>query len=347
MGFVRRAGSEMSEVKRVAVACQGGGSHAAFAAGVLLGLMEPRNFERIDLVGLSGTSGGAVCASLAWSGLVRPGGGPAEASAALSTFWNELSAQDPVDAAVNFWSVSLARLPFSWEVSPYAIYAPAEPRLRELLKKHLLLPEPGARRRPPEIYLGATDVLNGGGLAFDSTALGIDQVIASAAVPPLFRAVTATDGDGQKHVCWDGLFARNPPIREFTNLKPAPPEEIWVVRINPVASTQEPVTMPDIIDRRNELSGNLSLDQEIFFIEKINELRQKSTQIADLYHHIEIRQVELSLDLDYPSKIDRGIRHIQGLMATGRKAAPTFFDDASRTKVMIESLVEPARETVS
>ena len=51
----------------------------------------------------------------------------------LAAFWNEVSAQDPVDAAVNFWSVSLARLPITWEVSPYAIYAPAEPRLRELL----------------------------------------------------------------------------------------------------------------------------------------------------------------------------------------------------------------------
>ena len=39
---------------------------------------------------------------------------------------------------------------------------------------------------------------------------------------------------------WDGLFGRNPPIREFTNLDPAPPQEIWVVRINPVASAQEP-----------------------------------------------------------------------------------------------------------
>lgn len=337
----------MSDVKKVAVACQGGGSHAAFAAGVLLELMELRNFPRIDLIGLSGTSGGAVCASLAWSGLVRPGGGPAAASAALNAFWDELSAQDPVDAAVNFWSVSLARLPFSWEVSPYRIYAPAEPRLRELLQKHLVLPEPGGRRKPPEIFLGATDVLRGGGLAFDSAALGVDQVIASAAVPPLFRAVTAKDKDGEQHLCWDGLFGRNPPIREFTNLKPAPPQEIWVVRINPLASADEPVTMPDIIDRRNELSGNLALDQEIFFINKINELRLQYPDLAARYQHIEIRQVELALDLDYPSKLDRGVRHIQRLIATGRQAAPSFFNDDSKEKVMVRSLIEPTRETVS
>lgn len=336
----------MSKVKRVAVACQGGGSHAAFAAGVLMELMEPQNFGQIDLVGLSGTSGGAVCASLAWSGLVRRGGGPAAASAALSAFWDELSAQDPLDAAINFWSVSLARLPFNWEISPYATYAPAEPRMRELLAKHLVLPPDGAPRTPPEIFLGATDILNGGGLAFESAALGIDQVIASAAVPPLFRAVIAKDKDGKDHLCWDGLFGRNPPLREFTDLDPAP-EEIWVVRINRFASAQEPVTMPDIIDRRNELSGNLSLDQEIHFIETINKLRKEIPELADRYRHIEIRQVELSLDLDYPSKLDRGATHIQRLIATGRQEAPKFFGSASKDKVMVRSLVEPTRQAVA
>lgn len=333
----------MSEARRVAIACQGGGSHAAFAAGVLMELLEPHNFRRIELVALSGTSGGAVCASLAWSGLVRPGGGPAAAGAALAAFWNEVSAQDPVDAAVNFWSVSLARLPITWEVSPYAIYAPAEPRLRELLARHLVLPPPDARRSPPEIFVGATDILQGGGLAFDSAALGVDQVVASAAVPPLFRAVTATDAAGGPHLCWDGLFARNPPIREFTNLAPAP-DEIWVVRINPLASAREPVTMPEIIDRRNELSGNLALDQEIAFIDKINELRLEGPALAERYRHIEIRQVELSLDLDYPSKLDRGVRHIQRLIATGRQAAGRFLHPDSKQKTMVTELAGTVRE---
>jgi NTE family protein len=46
-------------------------------------------------------------------------------------------------------------------------------------------------------------------------------------MPPLFRAVR-TRGT----FCWDGLFSRNPPIRGLTNLRP-PPDEIWIVRINP------------------------------------------------------------------------------------------------------------------
>ncbi len=333
----------MSEDKkrRIAVACQGGGSHAAFAAGALMEILEPGRFAGVELVGLSGTSGGAVCASLAWSGLVREGGGPSVASEVLRGFWADLSAQDPLDAAVNFWSVSLARLPVSWEISPYTVYAPAEPRLRSLLGQHLIFPKPGAPRQPPEIFIGATDVLKGGGLAFDASVLGIDHIIASAAVPPLFRAVRVAPD----HLCWDGLFSRNPPIREFTNLQSGPPDEIWIIRINPTAITHEPTLSSEIIDRRNELAGNLSLDQEIFFIEKINELRKEIEPLGKRYKHIEIRQIELALDLDYPSKLDRGVRHIQRLIETGRDAAGHFFKAAPEPKLKVRTLSEPVRET--
>ncbi|MER2507845.1 MAG: patatin-like phospholipase family protein [Amaricoccus sp.] len=333
----------MSKVarRRIAVACQGGGSHAAFAAGVLLEILEPGRFEGIELVGLSGTSGGAVCASLVWSGLVRDGGGPAVASETLASFWRDLSAQDPLDAAVNFWSVSLARLPVTWEISPYAVYAPAEPRMRTLLGQHLVFPKTGALRQPPEIFIGATDVLKGGGLAFDGSVLGIDHIIASAAVPPLFRAVRVSEDE----LCWDGLFSRNPPIREFTNLESGPPDEIWIVRINPKKIAHEPTLMSEINDRRNELAGNLSLDQEIFFIDKINELRKDIAPLAERYKHIEIREVELALDLDYPSKLDRGVRHIQRLIETGRDAAHHFFEAPPERRMMVKKLIEPARES--
>jgi NTE family protein len=322
-------------VRRVAIACQGGGSHAAFAAGVLMELMEPRHFDRIELVGLSGTSGGAVCASLVWSGLLRPGGGPKLAAEVLASFWDELSAQDPIDAVVNFWSVSFARFPIIWEVSPYTSHAPAEPRLRALLAKHLVLPSKSERHRPPEIFIGATDVLAGKGVAFDSAILGLDHIIASAAVPPLFRAIPV-----DRHLYWDGLFSRNPPLRELTNLAPAPPDEIWIIRINPLESTHEPMRMSQIIDRRNELSGNLALDQEIFFIEKINEFRAGVETLRERYRHIEIRQVELALDLDYPSKLDRSVSHIHRLIETGREVAPLFFSDASRGKARVQMLTD-------
>lgn len=52
------------------MACQGGGSHTAFTAGVL---KRPAKEERHEISGFSGASGGALCAILAWHGLLTGG----------------------------------------------------------------------------------------------------------------------------------------------------------------------------------------------------------------------------------------------------------------------------------
>ena len=60
---------------RVAIACQGGGSHTAFTAGVLKRLLGAHELAGFEVVGLSGTSGGAVrAARLVGTAGGRPGG---------------------------------------------------------------------------------------------------------------------------------------------------------------------------------------------------------------------------------------------------------------------------------
>src|SRR5215212_4680004 len=128
----------MSRAPRVAIACQGGGSHAAFVAGVLCKLLSPDLRDRFELTAISGTSGGAICASLAWAGLVAGGSeGQSNTLRRLQGFWKDLEVHDVLDAWTNFWSVWLTRAPFTAEVSPYAYVPIAEPRLRELLAAHL------------------------------------------------------------------------------------------------------------------------------------------------------------------------------------------------------------------
>ncbi len=309
-------------VPKVAIACQGGGSHAAFAAGVLCGLLDPSLRDKFQLVGLSGTSGGAVCAALAWSGLLC--GGPAEASHRLLGFWKDLETQDWMDAAVNMWGQWLARLPVSAEVSPYLYEPMAEGRMRQLLRRHVkfeALPKGAARRAKPKLLIGATEILTGQRVVFEGETLTEDDIIASAAIPPLFRAVPVGH-----HLYWDGLFTTNPPVREFTDLKP---DEIWVVQINPQKRAQEPMAMSDIADRRNELAGNLSLAQELYFVEKINELLGQHPTLAERYAPIQVRIVELDLPLDYPSKLDRSSAFIQELVLDGRRHAGRFFEPDS------------------
>src|ERR1700744_645094 len=84
--------------RRVAIACQGGGSHTAFTAGVLARLFEDDLCEH-DVVGLSGTSGGAVCALLAWSALRE--GDRGAVGPLLQEFWADNSATTPWEQLLN------------------------------------------------------------------------------------------------------------------------------------------------------------------------------------------------------------------------------------------------------
>lgn len=74
--------------KKIAIACQGGGSHTAFTAGALKRILEEdKNYE---IIALSGTSGGAICAVLARFGLLT--GGSDKAIKLLESFWKDISA---------------------------------------------------------------------------------------------------------------------------------------------------------------------------------------------------------------------------------------------------------------
>lgn len=111
------------EPKRVAIACQGGGSHTAFTAGVLKRLLRAEELKGHEVVGLSGTSGGAVCALLAWHYLLRGDG--AGAAQALDAFWRDNSASALHEQIANYWTVwasNLQNFVAVPTVSPYDHY---------------------------------------------------------------------------------------------------------------------------------------------------------------------------------------------------------------------------------
>ncbi len=301
----------------VGVACQGGGSHTAFTAGVLQRLLDGGH----RVTALSGTSGGAVCALLTWVGLQS--GGPAEASRLLERFWRANSATSVSDRVANAWLVGLARLEGHVALpvlSPYSYPEVARAALTDLLTRHVdvqrlteLQEAPGDDA--PLLLIGAVDVATGAHRTFSSRRreITLNAVLASAAVPPLFRAVH--EGDSYY---WDGLFSHNPPVRELPD---ADVDEIWVIRVNPRASFREPKTLADIADRRNELAGNLSLEQDLYLIDKVN---QWADRLGPPYRHIQVREIALNLDLDLPSKLDRKPSFINRLLDEGRSEAERF-----------------------
>ncbi len=305
-------------MRTVAIACQGGGSHTAFTGGVLQRLLAD---EDSRVVALSGTSGGAVCALLAWYGLLT--GGAAEAGRLLERFWEANAATTLSGKLANAWLVGLARLEGRVSlptVSPYAYPDVAGPALTDLLTDHvdvdrLARLQESAPGDQPLLLVGAVDVLSGDFQAFSSRRgeITVNAVLASAAVPLLFRAV-----EERGRYYWDGLFSQNPPVRELPD---AGPEEIWVVRINPRARPTEPRSVGDIADRRNELAGNLSLEQELYVIRKVNEWADR---LGPPYRRIEVREITLDLDLDLPSKLDRRPAFLRRLFDAGREQADAF-----------------------
>jgi NTE family protein len=150
----------------------------------------------------------------------------------------------------------------------------------------------------------------------------VETILASAAIPTLFRSVQLDDG-----TYWDGLFSQNPPVRELVEARP---DEIWVIQINPTRLDAEPRSAIEIADRRNELSGNLSLHQELRFIEKIDQLLEEGALAPDgKYRTIVIRVIELSRTRlsgasGVVSKLDRDPSFITGLIAHGEDRAEEF-----------------------
>jgi NTE family protein len=363
---------EKGHSTRVAIACQGGGSHAVFAAGALKRLLTEKQDEH-KVVAFSGTSGGAVCALLAWYGLLTKGAG--EAVRLLDSFWlRDMAANALPERAMNDWFVGWVGAQESTglvvEQSPYFFPEFGKDRLEDAIKNNVRFADIGERLVKPEspmLFIGAVNALTGDFRVFKShradededkafvfnasreDAISVEAMLASAAVPFLFKAVRTGEAvywdraDSAeppvrigKGVYWDGLYSQNPPIRDLTD---ADPDEIWVLQINPEEIDDEPQMGADIRDRRNELAGNISLNQELYFVRKINELvrrfgeyeggeirlREGADPDGRGYGIIKVRRIELFMpSLSASSKLDRAPEFLAELMRHGGEQAGHF-----------------------
>ncbi len=305
---------------RVAIACQGGGSHTAFTAGVLQNLLANLP-EDVEVVALSGTSGGAMCAALAWDGLLR--GDPQRAVQKLQAFWQAVSAREMGDRILNqtlMGIMGLRDLMILPEVSPYHLPPLGEERFRAILEQHFdfeelrrLARQPGA----PILQIGAVEVLSGHFEIFTGEDLCVESLLASAAVPELFRAVHVP-GRG---VFWDGLFSQNPPIHDLIEHQL---DELWLIQINSSTCPRIPTETHEILDRRNALAGNLSMEQELRFIDEINRAIAQGRINDPRFHPIQVSRIALDRELNYRSKLDRRPEMLEELREYGRTKCRWF-----------------------
>lgn len=339
---------------KIAIACQGGGTQTAFTAGALRRILTDPGLDRdFEIVALSGTSGGAVCSVMAWYGLIAHADEPEKrgqhAADLIFDFWEANSAHDPLDLYVtNPTIVALHRLVDAGLMPAYppppGLPGQVYGRLRSLIETLVPFDSlPGLLRAAPNhptLLCGAVDVLSGEFAVFEEACpdpawhrnvatdapaeVSVDTILASAAVPPLMPAVSVGKGP-----FWDGLFAHNPPIRSIVECDASMrPDEIWVLQIDPEKASKIPVSPTAVVDRRFELSSNLSMNGELHWIRQINQWIDQGVLPAESFKTIDVARVPISQalgdSLDLASKVDRNPAFLRQLMADGEAQVNAF-----------------------
>ena len=356
---------------RVAIACQGGGSQTAFTAGALKALCEANIIDEIDVVSISGTSGGAVCAALVWYAFLK---GERPIWQRLMDFWKDNTAKNWAEQIFNQTIINSLRMVNTGRVPAYQI-SPASPWSRTMMQFATIGQRPeftdfsallrtyidfseiaawGPRPGRPVLIVGAANVTSGKLSKFVSSRepIRLEHILASCAVPAIFPAVEIGE-----HAYWDGLFSDNPPVSELIHAASVGaeniPEEIWLIKINPTASCKIPVLPSDIVDRRNQLEGNISLFHQLSQLETLNEMLLAGAFRPEYLARIDVKApiripksfatdpdrpyhipcIEMADDLhemlDHESKIDRSAHNIDRLIAWGQCSAQNFL--AERT----------------
>ena len=357
---------------KVAIACQGGGSQTAFTAGVLKALGEAQAGKQFEFTAISGTSGGTLCATLIWYALRKH---ETPVWKRLIEFWRENTAQSDAEKLSNRFIIEWMRmvgagmLP-SFQTSPASPLVqalsqfqrrpaarvqrfsdPAAPPYRFRRDRRL----GGPQTEGPVLIIGAASVTSGRLRKFNSSkeVIRMEHLLASAAVPNLFEAVDV-DGDS----LWDGLFSDNPPIDDLLRKGVVGahnvPQELWVIKINPTARASAPTKPNEITDRRNQLEGNVSLFQNLKWVELINDMiladafRPEFLKEFDIPHPIRIPKAfagepdkpyhipwiemtdAMQSKLDYLGKLDRSPENLELLLANGEECGKAFLAERAR-----------------
>ena len=209
------------------------------------------------------------------------------------------------------------------EVSPYHVPPWGDERFRDILDQFFDFEELRALARQPGaplLKIGAVEVLSGHFEVFTGDELRVECLQASAAIPELFRAVTVP-GRG---VYWDGLFSQNPPIHDLIEYSI---DELWIIQINPSTCARVPTETHEILDRRNELAGNLSMEQELTFIAMINRAIANGALTDPRFRPIRVARIPLDWDLGYRTKLDRRRELLHDLREFGRTKVRWFLKD--------------------
>ncbi len=306
--------------KKINLALQGGGSHGAFTWGVLNRLLDE---ERLEISGISGTSAGAVNATLTASGLLD--GGRKKAKELLYRFWQEnaeaasysLFQPTPVDKVLGpgnidynpFYHIFSFLSPYQY--NPFNIN-PLEDFIKELVDFETIQNEDSIK-----LFLSATNIRTSNIKVFQNKEITPEAVSASCALPLFFHAVKIGDD-----YYWDGGYVGNPalfPLIEKTNCS-----DLLILQVQCTDHQELPTTPFEIQDRATEISFNTSLMREVRFIHFVNKVIDEGlcdyTKLKRVYLHL-IAAREVLREFNISSKANPTWEFVSYLKEEGEEKA--------------------------
>lgn len=275
-----------NDTRRVGLALQGGGAHAAFTWGVLDRLLNEVEKGELSIVAISGTSGGALNGAACAYGLHDCASVAKQALTQLWTLVGEASLWHPF---YNFPNDVLRSPPECWNVdlnpmviwqgmlqqvsSPYATPWLID-SIGSIMEK--VIPDFDVINKPgpavPELFVAATDVNLTALRIFGPGEHSAKTLMASTCSPTLYEAIEIGG-----HFYWDGGYMANPPLNPLVDRA----DDILSILIDPLFVEQAPPQLPrQIVNRINELSFGASWVNEVNQIELINELRDENDNLT-------------------------------------------------------------------
>ena len=252
-------------MKTVSLALQGGGAHGAFVWGVVDRLLED---GRLGIEAITATSAGAMNAVALASGMVTRGADGARKN--LYDFWQDVSQMDLIYdlySPLNQW-IQAMKLPpeyhpfntathFLTHTLPPGLLNPLNFNpLRAPLLRAVDFERLNASPEAPQLFLNATNIRTGKINVFQTPAITVDTVLASACLPPYFQAVEI---DGEHY--WDGGYLGNPAIYPLIYRKGA--KDVILVQVTAIRRDELPASAADVLHRITEISFNSSLMREM------------------------------------------------------------------------------------
>lgn len=310
------------------LALQGGGSHGAFAWGVLDRLLEEK---WLTIAAISGTSAGAMNAAVLADGWTA--GGAEGARDALEQYWRRVAKaaafsplqRSPFDRLMGRWTLDTS--PFyiltdlmSRVLSPYDLNPMGFNPLRAVLAESIDFER--LARSPIQLFVTATRVRTGRGRIFRNAEITADVLLASACLPTMFRAIEI---DGEPY--WDGGYAGNPTITPLVRESDA--HDTILVQINPTERLEEPRTAAEILNRLNEISFNSPLMKELRMIALLRQTADPGSGEGARWAKMRTHRIKSDMLAKFgaSSKLNAEWEFVSMLHAEGRQAAEAFLSE--------------------